>query len=81
MVELVAAIAGGIITVSGFAAGAVIRRGNESRDVIVKLTVGFENIGREIQALRQDMKEDRLEIYGRLRVIEERVSHLENYEK
>ena len=79
MIELIAAVAGGLITVSGIAAGSAIRKSGESRDVIVKLSAGFENIGREIQALRQDMKEDRHEVYGRLSNIEQRISSLEAF--
>lgn len=81
MIELIAAVAGGFITVSGIAAGSAIRKNGESRDVIVKLSAGFENIGREIQALRQDMKEDRHEIYSRLSNIEQRISSLEAINK
>lgn len=77
MIELIAAVAGGLITVSGIAAGSMIRKTGESRDVIIKLSSGFENVGREIQALRQDMKEDRHEIYSRLGNIEQRISSLE----
>jgi|TARA_B100001094_G_scaffold59921_1_gene55385 hypothetical protein len=81
VIELIAAVAGGLITVSGIAAGSAIRKSGESRDVIVKLSAGFENVGREIQALRQDMKDDRHEIYGRLSNIEQRISSLEAFNK
>lgn len=81
MVELIAACAGALITVSGVAAGSAFRKTNESREVIVKLSMGVEHIGKELQAMRVDMKEDRQEIFGRLRSIEERVSIMEVQDK
>ncbi len=81
MIELVAACAGALITVSGLAAGSAFRRSNDSRDVIAKLSIGVEHIGQELQALREDMKEDRHEIFGRLGKIEQRISSLEAVQK
>ena len=77
MIELVGAIAGAMIGVTGLAAGSMIKRSGEGRDAIIKLTVGIEHIGKELQALREDMREDRHEIYGRLSEIEQRLSSLE----
>jgi len=77
VIELVAAIAGGMIGLAGLAAGSVIKRSGDGRDAIVKLSMGIEHIGSELQALRQDMKEDRHEIYGRLGTAEQRISALE----
>ena len=81
MIELVAACAGALITVSGIAAGSSFRKTNESREVIVKLSMGVEHIGQELQALREDMKEDRHEIFSRLGKIEQRISSLEAVQK
>lgn len=77
MLELIAAIAGGLIGLGGIAAGSIIKRSGDGRDAIVKLSMGIEHIGSELQALRQDMKEDRHEIYGRLGTAEQRISALE----
>jgi len=77
MLELMAAITGGLIGLSGIAAGSIIKRSGDGRDAIVKLSMGIEHIGSELQALRQDMKEDRREIYGRLGTAEQRISALE----
>jgi len=76
-VELVAAIVGTMIGVAGMGIGSVLKRENDGREAIVKLSVGVEHIGRELQAIREDMKEDRHEIYGRLGSIEQRISTLE----
>lgn len=81
MIELMAAIAGGIIGLAGIAAGSIIKRSGEGREAIVKLSMGIEHIGTELQALREDMKEDRHEIFGRLGSAEQRLSALEAYQK
>ena len=77
MIELVAGIAGAVIGLAGIAAGSVIKKAGDGREAIVKLSMGIEHIGLELQALRQDMKEDRHEIYGRLNTAEQRISALE----
>lgn len=81
MIELVAGIAGAVIGLAGIAAGSVIKRAGDGREAIVKLSMGIEHIGLELQALRQDMKEDRHEIYGRLNTAEQRISALEATKK
>lgn len=75
--ELVAAIVGTMIGVAGMGIGSLIKRENDGREAIVKLSMGVEQIGKELQAMREDMKEDRHEIYGRLGSIEQRISKLE----
>lgn len=75
--ELLAAIVGTMIGVAGMGIGSVLKRENDGREAIVKLSVGVEHIGTELQAIREDMKEDRHEIYGRLGSIEQRISTLE----
>jgi|TARA_R100000030_G_scaffold58562_1_gene44020 hypothetical protein len=76
-VELIAAIVGTMVGVAGMGIGSVIKRENDGREAIVKLSMGVEQIGKELQAMREDMKEDRHEIYGRLGSIEQRISKLE----
>ena len=75
--ELIAAIVGTMVGVAGMGIGSVIKRENDGREAIVKLSMGVEHIGKELQAMREDMKEDRHEIYGRLGSIEQRISKLE----
>jgi len=75
--ELIAAIVGTMVGVAGMGVGSILKRGNSDREAIVKLSTGVEHIGRELQAMREDMKEDRHEIYGRLGSIEQRISKLE----
>jgi hypothetical protein len=80
-VELIAAVVGAIIGVGGLAAGSLIKKSGDSREVMTKLSLGIEHIGQELQALREDMKEDRHEIFGRLGNIEQRISSLEAVRK
>lgn len=75
--ELIAAIVGTMIGVAGMGIGSLMKRENDGREAIVKLSMGVEHIGKELQAIREDMKEDRHEIYGRLGSIEQRISKLE----
>ena len=75
--ELVAAIVGTMVGIAGMGVGSILKRGNSDREAIVKLSMGVEHIGRELQAMREDLKEDRHEIYGRLGNIEQRISKLE----
>ncbi len=75
--ELIAAIVGTMVGIAGMGVGSILKRGNSDREAIVKLSMGVEHIGKELQAMREDMKEDRHEIYGRLGSIEQRISKLE----
>ena len=77
MEQLVAAIVGTMLGVAGMGVGSIMKRGHADREAIVKLSMGIEHIGRELQAMREDLKEDRHEIYGRLGSIEQRISKLE----
>jgi hypothetical protein len=44
---------------------------------IVKLTSGIEHIASELTAIREDMRVDRRELFGRLGTVEQRVARLE----
>lgn len=79
--EVVAALIGAFISIGGIAAGSLLKRTGESREVIVKLSMGVEHIGQELKAMREDMKEDRHEIFSRLGSIEQRISSLEAVQK
>ena len=56
------------------------RRGSEDETAklsIVKLTSGVEHIANELTAIREDMRTDRRELFGRLSDVEQRVARLE----
>lgn len=44
---------------------------------IVKLSVGVEHIAAELTAIREDMRTDRRELFGRLGTAEQRIAKLE----
>ena len=75
--ELIAAVVGTMLGVAGMGIGSILKRGNADREAIVKLSLGVEHIARELQAMREDLKEDRHEIYARLGSVEQRISKLE----
>lgn len=77
VIEIIGALVGALIGIGGLSAGSLIKRSGEGRDAIIKLSLGIEHIGRELEALRADMKEDRHEVFGRLGDAEQRISALE----
>lgn len=81
MIEVIAAgvgallsgVAGGIIT----SAQVVNGRVRENREVVIRLTSAVENIGKQLEALHNDIRADRQEMYGRLTGLEQRTARLE----
>jgi len=66
--------------VGGTASRWVAARGTEDEKAniaIVKLSVGVEHIATELTALREDMRSDRHELFGRLGTAEQRIAKLE----
>ena len=65
---------------SGNAAKWVDRRGKEdvaANLAIAKLSAGVEHIATELTAIREDMRTDRRELFGRLGTAEQRIARLE----
>ena len=54
-----------------------MRRDNEASLAVARLTTGVEHISGEISLLRQEIKEDRQELYPRISQIEQRLAALE----
>lgn len=58
----------------------VDRRGQEDQAAslaIAKLSAGVEHIAAELTAIREDMRTDRRELFGRLGTAEQRIARLE----
>ena len=53
------------------------QRATEMRDSALRLTVAVETVGERLSELHADFKSDRIEIFGRLRDIENKVSSIE----
>ena len=77
MIEVIAAIAGASISVAALGAMGFSRRNDQARDAVIRLTAGVENIATQLSILHTDIKDDRKEFFGRLNVVEQRVSKLE----
>lgn len=77
MIEIVAAILGaalgGTVTTASMATG----RARENREVVIRLTVGMENVANRLEQLHLDIKSDRAEVYARLANLEQRTAKLE----
>lgn len=80
MVELAAAMIGAAITVTAMATGSSIKRANEGREALVRLTVGLESISNKLEQLHVDIRSDRKEIFGRISTLETRVARLEAHD-
>jgi hypothetical protein len=77
IVGVVCLIAGGI---GSKTSQWIAKRGTEDETAkltIVKLTSGVEHIANELTAIREDMRTDRRELFGRLSGVEQRVARLE----
>jgi hypothetical protein len=72
----------GTIFGAAISAGAMLWRGSsqrasEMRDSALRLTIAVETVGERLSELHADFKADRVEIFGRLRDIENKVSSIE----
>lgn len=77
IVGVVCLLAGGI---GSKATRWVDQRGSEDETAkmsIIKLTSGVEHIANELTAIREDMRTDRRELFGRISGVEQRVARLE----
>ena len=78
MVEIFAAIAGAAITVGAMATGGSMKRSNEGREALIKLTMSLENISSKLEQLHVDIRSDRKELFGRINTLETKVAKLES---
>lgn len=77
IVGVVCLLAGGI---GSKATRWIDQRGSEDETAkmsIIKLTSGVEHIASELTAIREDMRTDRRELFGRISGVEQRVAKLE----
>lgn len=77
IVGVVCLVAGGV---GGKISKWVERRGTEDQSAslaIAKLSIGVEHIAAELTAIREDMRVDRRELFGRLGTAEQRIARLE----
>ena len=77
MIELWAAAIAASIGIAAGGVGTFMRRDNEASMAVVRLTTAVEHIAGEVSLLRQEIKEDRQELYPRINQIEQRLAALE----
>jgi predicted nucleic acid-binding Zn-ribbon protein len=78
MIEVAAAIVGAVVAISASSIGNFVKRDDEAAKAVVRLTVAVEHIAGEVSLLRQEIKDDRQELYPRLNAIEQRIAKLES---
>jgi len=77
VIEVLAALAGASISVIAMISGSSLKRSNEGREALVRLTVGLESISNKLEQLHVDIRSDRKEIFSRIGTLETRVARLE----
>ena len=77
MIEVLAAVAGAAITAAAMGLGGFTRRNDEARTAVVRLTTSVEHIATQLEQIHTDMREANRETFGRLNLVEQRVSKLE----
>lgn len=77
MLEIIAAIVGATMGGAGTGLMVASTRARENREIVIRLTVGMENVANRLEQLHIDIKADRTELFGRLANIEQRTSRLE----
>jgi hypothetical protein len=85
VIEIIAAVAGAFVGVTG--TGAVMSwansssRNTQSREAVIRLTAAVESIAGKLEALHQDMREDRKTIYSKLDEHGNRITLLESKDR
>ena len=77
MIEVLAAVAGASISVAAMGAFGIGKRNDEARTAVIRLTTGVEHIATQLEVIHTDMREANRETFGRLNLVEQRVSKLE----
>lgn len=75
--EVVGAAIGAVIGLVAAGLGGMMRKDHEASMAVVRLTSAVEHIAGEVSLLRQEIKEDRAELYSRVSGIEQRLATLE----
>jgi hypothetical protein len=77
MIELVAAIAGALISAVAVISINTSKRNMEGSVAITKLTSSVEHIAETLKIIHVDMRETNRELFGRISQVEQRVSKVE----
>jgi hypothetical protein len=77
MGDVISALVGAGVAVVVSGIRSLMRKDSEVSAVVIRLTAAVEHIAGEVSMLRQEIKEDRQELYPRLNGIEQRLTRLE----
>lgn len=77
VIEIIAAIVGATLGGIGTSAMVISGRARENREIVIRLTVGVENVAKRLEELHIDIKADRAEMFTRLASLEQRTAKLE----
>lgn len=77
MIEVIAAVIGAAMGIGAAGLSGFMRQDKEGAMAVVRLTTAVEHIAGEVSLLRQEIKEDRQELFGRVNGIEQRLATLE----
>ena len=75
--ELLAAALGAGMGIAASGVGSFVRRDTDAAIAVVRLTAAVEHIAEQVSLMREEIKEDRQELYPRLNSMEQRLAHLE----
>ena len=77
MVELIAAAVGAGMGILASSIGSALNRDRSDAAVVIRLTAAVEHIAAEVSLMREEIKQDRQEMYPRINQIEQRLARLE----
>lgn len=77
MMEVIAAAVGAFIGLAASGVGGFMRKDQESAIAVIRLTAAVEHIAEQVSLMREEIKQDRQELYPRINQIEQRLTHLE----
>lgn len=77
MMEVIAAAVGAFIGLTASGVGGFMRKDQESAIAVIRLTAAVEHIAEQVSLMREEIKQDRQELYPRINQIEQRLTHLE----
>lgn len=81
MVEIIAAAIGALLGIASTGIGSVIKRDQASSTSVARLTAAVEHIAGEVSLMREEFRDDRSELFGRLGHVEQRLAALEAHQK
>lgn len=77
MIELIAAALGATIGIVASGIGSAMKRDRSDAVVVVRLTAAVEHIAEQVSLMREEIKQDRQELFPRINQIEQRITRLE----